>query len=638
MKKCLSFLLAVLFLCSPIQFATYATEETVSVYDFFSSIQKFSDDYAPLGIAGNDISDQPLNRLIVKTSTNEPLDEDYGAIASLSGYDGFHILQYTSESKASKALDLFSKSNVESVEYDFWVNIESSKGFCYCSENTYGEVACDCKGDPEEKGFCACPDSTTSNHLSWNSSATKVDEAFDLIGNQAINCETVTVAIFDTGLYTEHEFFDPSRIVFDESYSLEIENVTYPSNVDYHYHGTHVAGILYDNTMHNVKICPYRVFGESASWLPYSVFCIALKTAIANDVDVINMSLRRKEYTETEINDIEEGILNDGETLRDIFIEAKNRNIIIVVAAGNEANNVSNYIPSSYEEVITVSATTRDNMPDTSYSNFGAEVDIGAPGTDIYSTTPRVPRKKDNDNLPVESLYMRISGTSMATPLVAAAVATLKSIIPDITPSQAERLIKETAYVPDGWDYNYGAGIINFYNLVKAVLEPEGGETPEIKLNSNDKFEIHQFALSNFTYYTLDGTEPTPENGLVYSSPLDLSNKTVSLIKAASYRNGEQIGETATHKMFRYETIKMNYRETKHPISSTYTKRIRWKSSDPNIATVDSKGNIKGVGVGETQVTARLSSGKRIIYNVKVEYSKLQWFIMVFLCGFLWYI
>lgn len=635
MKKCLAFFLALLFLYSSIQFTTYATEDTVSVYDFFSSIQKFSDDYAPLGIAGNDISDQPLNRLIVKTKTNEPLDDDYGAIAALSGYDGFHILQYTSESKASAALKQFSCSNVvESVEYDFWVNIESSEGFCYCAENTYGETACDCKGDPEEKGFCACPDNTTSNHLSWNSSAVKVDEAFGLIGSQEINCETVTVAVFDTGLYTEHEFFDSSRIVIDEDYSLEIENVKYPSNNDDHFHGTHVVGILYDNTMPNVKICPYRVFGDSTSWLPYSVFCIALKTAVANDVDVINMSLRRKEYTEIEKDDIEEGILNDGETLRDIFIEAKNSNIIIVVAAGNESNNVSNYIPSSYEEVITVSATTRDNVPDTSYSNFGAEVDIGAPGTDIYSTTPRVPRKKDNDNLPKESLYMRISGTSMATPLVAAAAATLKSIIPDITPSQAERLIKETAYVPEGWDYNYGAGIVDFYNMVKTALQTQ----TEIKLNYDNKFEVVSAGCIDDVYYTLDGSEPTPENGIVYSSPLDLSNKTVSFIKAASYRNGEQIGETAIYKMFRYETIKMNYRETEHPISSSYTKKIRWKSADPNIATVDSEGNIKAIGVGETQITAKLSSGKRIIYNVKVEYSKLQWFIMVFLCGFLWYI
>lgn len=85
MKKCLAFLLAILSLGSSVQFVAYATEETISVYDFFSLIQEFSDDYAPLGIAGNDISDQPLNRLIVKTSTNEPLDEDYGAIASLSG-------------------------------------------------------------------------------------------------------------------------------------------------------------------------------------------------------------------------------------------------------------------------------------------------------------------------------------------------------------------------------------------------------------------------------------------------------------------------------------------------------------------------------------------------------------------------
>lgn len=228
---------------------------------------------------------------------------------------------------------------------------------------------------------------------------------------------------------------------------------------------------------------------------------------------------------------------------------------------------------------------------------------------------------------------MEDSGTSMAAPLVSAAAAILKSINPDITPAEVQQIIKETAYVPEGWDYNYGAGIIDFYNMVQAALRMQ----TEIKLNSNDKFEIVPAGCTDSVYYTLDGKDPTPENGLIYSLPLDLSNKTVSFIKAASYRNGEQIGETAIYKMFRYETIKMNYRETEHPISSTYTKKIRWKSADPNIATVDSEGNIKAVGVGETQITAKLSSGKRIIYNVKVEYSRLQWFIMMFLCGFLWY-
>lgn len=605
-NKILSIFLVFVLLLNTFPIVSFAEEpSSLTVSDFNSLLGEMINEHDETYMSSSSYYALPPNRLIVKTNSNEVLAENYGAIDSVEGYKGIHIFQYSSQKKTDAAYAAFLEDEIEYVEYDFYIEL--------------GELTDDISG---------ITDTTTTSY--WNSEVAQVSQAYQLIDDYGIECSEVKVGIIDSGIYAEHSAFKEDRI-FDSGFAIEDEDgETYPSMIDDLNHGTHVAGIIYRNTMSNVKIYPYRVF-FLLPMVSYSFIYAAFELAVSQGMDIINMSLGG-DYKENN---------SDCITLNQAIVDATNNNVVVVVAAGNEMGNADDNCPANCSSAITVAATDSRNLPDISYSASGNCVDVAAPGTKVLSTVPRYWNWYENDvdkgqiyDPNPQSLEKEMSGTSMATPHVTAAAATLKSIIPDITPSQAERLIKETAYVPEGWDFNYGAGIVDFYNMVKTALRTQ----TEIKLNSNDKFEIVPAGCLDAVYYTLDGTEPTPENGLVYSSPLDLSNKTVSFINAASYRNGEQIGETAVYKMFRYETIKMNYRETKHPISSTYTKKIRWKSSDPNIATVDSEGNIKGVGVGETQITAKLSSGKRIIYNVKVEYSRLQWFIMVFLCGFLWYI
>ncbi len=545
----------------------------------------------------------PTNRVIVKTNSNNALTNDYGAVSKIEGYNNLHIFQYSTAPEAQIAFKKFENGDAVYVEYDYYVSLVTP------SSVTNTEV--------------------NQKPLSWNTEAVRVDEALEYLAEHNIELSETVVAVVDTGLYSKHSYFDINRIV-DSEYKLTFsDEMSFSSMDDELKHGTHVSGIIYDNTPNNVKISPYIAFPGS-SLTSFTLISAAIDAAVAEnfdkdfiDIHVINLSL--SSLTQKPNKTIEESVEN-----------AISNNIVVVIAAGNEHDDANLYSPGRYVPAITVAATDINNKPDKSYSNYGTCVDISAPGTEINSTVPRYYTREENKDKyePIpKNLFMENNGTSMAAPLVSAAAAILKSINSDISPAEVQQIIKGSAYVPEGWDYNYGVGIIDFYNMVQAALRTQ----TEIRLNLNDKFEILPTAGSDSTYYTLDGSEPTPENGLLYSSPLDLSNKTVSFLKAASYKNGEKIGETVTHKMYRYETIKMNYKETKHPISSTYTKRINWQSSDPNIATVDSDGNIKAVGIGETQVTAKFGSGKRVIYNVKVEYSKLQWFIMYFLLGFLWY-
>ena len=133
--------------------------------------------------------------------------------------------------------------------------------------------------------------------------------------------------------------------------------------------------------------------------------------------------------------------------LQDAITRAGTANILFIAAAGNNSSNndvTANY-PSNYNNanIIAVASITSTGGL-SSFSNYGAtQVDIGAPGSGIYSTIPTASGRKNSQT--IVSSYASYSGTSMATPHVTGASALYASTHPGSTAAQIKDAILNSA-------------------------------------------------------------------------------------------------------------------------------------------------------------------------------------------------
>ncbi len=235
----------------------------------------------------------------------------------------------------------------------------------------------------------------------------------------------VTVAVIDTGVWFQgsipHEDLNLS-VVFDCTHIYNIFGVCAGTNyVDGNGHGTHVAGIIgaKDNDRGSLGVAPgaqiYSVKvinADGTGTLSGVIAGVDVVTGRAAEVEVANMSLT---------------VSPPQQSLDDAVNNSIAAGIVYVVAAGNNGADAAGYSPARIPDAITVSAladfdgragglgapTCRSDVVDdrlATWSNYGPAVDVAAPGVCIYSTW-------------LDDGYNTISGTSMASPMVAGAVA-----------------------------------------------------------------------------------------------------------------------------------------------------------------------------------------------------------------------
>ena len=261
------------------------------------------------------------------------------------------------------------------------------------------------------------------------------------IGAQpAGNMGNVDVAVIDTGVDSRH----PDLNVVG---GIDcIGKTTNGYTQDGVGHGTHVAGTIAarDNGLGVVGVAPgariwsVRVLDNMGYGTWGSVLCgIDWVTKMADTIEVANMSLGGNGFVTA---------CGENDPMHNAICFASKR-VIFVVAAGNDTDEVSGYSPANYKEAVTVSAFTDfDGQPGgiglapenrcaamsvddelASFSNYGKGVDIAAPGVCILSTLPGEPDATGA----YQPGYGYASGTSMATPHVAGALARFLSENPD---------------------------------------------------------------------------------------------------------------------------------------------------------------------------------------------------------------
>jgi subtilisin family serine protease len=206
---------------------------------------------------------------------------------------------------------------------------------------------------------------------------------------------TVIVAVIDSGICVNHPDL-VGRVL--PGYDF-VQSDNDPSDV--FGHGCSVAGVIAANSNNaegiagiapNVQIMPLRVLDETGIG-NYSSIAAAIIYAADNDADIINLSLAGPTYSQI---------------MADAVAYAISRGVVIIAAAGNQGRERA-YYPAAFPSVIAVGSIDPD-LQRSAFSNYGAEIDIWAPGRDILTIT--------NDGS-----YDFESGTSFAAPIVSGIVA-----------------------------------------------------------------------------------------------------------------------------------------------------------------------------------------------------------------------
>jgi serine protease len=296
----------------------------------------------------------------------------------------------------------------------------------------------------------------------------------------------VVVAVLDTG-YTDHsdlvgnllqgyDFISTSRIAGDgNGRDADAHDAgDYYRADDSSWHGTHVSGTIAAignnskgviGVAYGAKVVPVRVLGRGGGYTSDIVDGITWASggsvagvpANANPAEVINMSLG--------------GSGTCSSTYQNAITAAVGRGTTVVVAAGNSNADTAGFSPASCNNVIAVAATNKSGTR-ASYSNYGAKIDVAAPGGDSPDcTTLIVSTGNAGTDGPTTENYSCMAGTSMASPHVAGTVALMQAVrATPLTPAQVESILKSTLRAfPGSNDKPIGAGIIDANAAVSAA-------------------------------------------------------------------------------------------------------------------------------------------------------------------------
>jgi len=260
----------------------------------------------------------------------------------------------------------------------------------------------------------------------------------------------VVVAVLDSGVYGAHPDLSTKMV---EGWNVVSNS---PDTSDINGHGTAVAGFVGAATNNvigvasigfNAKIMPVRVSDRTDGAAYFSDIAKGVTWAADNGAKVANVSF---------------GVINSS-SVRTAAQDMRNKGGVVVSSAGN-SNTDLGYADNPY--LITVAATTSSDTK-ASFSNYGAYVDLSAPGAGVLTTNR-------------SGGYSSWNGTSFSSPITAGVAALVMSTNPNLSPDQVESVLENSAddlVAGVDWHMYYGHGRVNAAKAVQLALNTSAEDT-----------------------------------------------------------------------------------------------------------------------------------------------------------------
>lgn len=445
----------------------------------------------------------------------------------------------------------------------------------------------------------------------------------------------VTVAVIDEGFSKAHPDLAANVV---EAYNAADKSSDVSEVRGEGGHGTHVAGIVgavanngkgVAGVSHNARLMLVKITdseGTISSNTVVSAIDYIISKKAAYNIRVISMSLGAGQDSMESWGD-------------DAAIQAIDRacaaGIAVVCSAGNEYTDGNsgrtwtvpfiNY-PSDYKNVISVinlahtgsdahavyrSKKSNYNLTGTSLANMPTGKNISAPGTDIYST---LPSSKYGDN----------TGTSMAAPCVAGALALAFTAHPDLSVSEATSLLYSTATdvasTGEGWDRYTGYGEVNAYGLVARGEYLSG--TPSVQVGKTTV--LTPSSSGEWTWTTSDERIAIVSDGVVSGVAAGSARITARGVVDGKPKTLDQIVVVYDPQITGASSVGVGL-TAQLKVDGSPSGGWLWTTSDASAVTVNANGVVKGVKLGASAViTATLSDNPLISARKTIKVARIS--------------
>ena len=419
------------------------------------------------------IDEDSVDRAYVESLAEEYDGEVVGQIPTV----GFYQVLFETAMTAEKLEEICEEIKLREYVEDAYLNTV----FEYDTSAYYPDDPFDLSetGTPLEELW-------NSSMYTWHLRATNVPGAWELVKKQNPN-PSIKIGILDGLFDVDHP--DLTNMTIQHYADKDITASKYP---DYAAHGTHVAGIigadinnakgvagvalgaeLIGRTIHNGSFWGKEEDGSivlKATRTTFATWVDDIISLIESDCKIINMSLGgvgSNTSIEKNSDELEKRLLD---------LVSDQKDFLLVVSAGNKGEKIDHDVnynsivtkidnPLLTRRIIVVGNATCGDVEESDVEDFcyfsegfertanssyiGGRVDVMAPGTAIYSTIPMTAEHPDDSyNIKHYAGYAYMSGTSMASPLVAGVAALVWEANPNLTPEMVKYILQYTADIP----------------------------------------------------------------------------------------------------------------------------------------------------------------------------------------------